>query len=404
MRKLLTSVSIFLILASLFLVGANLAFAQENALKIIPVYFFRGEGCPHCADEEAFLGKLKIKYPQIEVRDFEIWHNKNNFDLLKRVGKKLNVNISGIPFTVINSKYFQGYFDDASTGAQLEAAVKECLQENMCKDMLTNLVTTAIEPAKKPEIKGLLEKIKFPILGEVAIKNLSLPVLTIIFGALDGFNPCAMWTLVFLISLLLGMENRKRMWILGSAFIAASAAVYFLFMAAWLNLLLFLGFVLWVRTGIGLVALGGGFLNLKEYFTNPQGACKVTGGEKRRKIFDKLREITHRQEFMWALIGIILLAFAVNLVELICSAGLPAVYTQILTLSDLAKWQYYLYLLLYIFIFMLDDLFVFIAAMVTLQATGLTTKYTRISHLIGGIVMLIIGVLLIFKPGWLAFG
>ena len=250
----------------------------------------------------------------------------------------------------------------------------------------------------------ILNKIDLPIFGEVETKNLSLPVLTVVIGALDGFNPCAMWVLVFLISLLLGMQNRRRMWILGAAFIMASAAVYFIFMAAWLNLLLFLGFLIWIRVIIGLVALGSGGYHLREWWTNRAGYCKVTGSEKRRRIFEKLKRITQNKSFFIALVGIILLAFAVNLVEAICSAGLPAVYTQILALSDLPVLSYYLYILLYVLIFMLDDLIIFIAAMVTLRATGLSGRYSRFSNLIGGLAMLIIGLLLIFKPEWLMFG
>ena len=248
------------------------------------------------------------------------------------------------------------------------------------------------------------EKINLPIIGEIETRDFSLPVLTVLIAGLDGFNPCAMWVLLFLISLLLGMEDKKRMWILGTAFIVSSAFVYFLFMSAWLNLFLFLGFVLWVRVVIGLVALVAGGYNLKEYFTNKAGVCKVTSGKKRQKVFEKLKNIIYEKQFWLALVGIIILAFAVNLVELICSAGLPAVYTQILALTPMAKWQYYAYLGLYIFIFMLDDLLVFFVAMTTLQITGMTTKYTRVSHLIGGILMLVMGILLLFKPEWLMFG
>jgi len=67
-------------------------------------------------------------------------------------------------------------------------------------------------------------------------------------------------------------------------------------------------------------------------------------------------------------------------------------------MNNMTGWQYYGYILLYIFFFMLDDLVIFFIAMFTLQATGLTTKYTRVSRLIGGILMLIIGLLMIFKP------
>lgn len=200
------------------------------------------------------------------------------------------------------------------------------------------------------------------------------------------------------------MKDRKRMWILGTAFVFTSAFVYFLFMSAWLNLFLFLGLIVWVRILIGFTALGAGFYNLRDYFINKEGGCKVTGGEKRQKTFSQIRKVTQKRKFILALAGIILLAFAVNLVELICSAGLPAVYTQILSFNQLPTWQYYLYLLLYIFFFMIDDLLVFFIAMFTLQTVGVGGKYARFSRLIGGILMVLIGVLMLLKPELLMFG
>jgi hypothetical protein len=53
---------------------------------------------------------------------------------------------------------------------------------------------------------------------------------------------------------------------------------------------------------------------------------------------------------------------------------------------------------------MLDDLIIFFIAMLTLEMTGITTKYSKISRLIGGLIMLAIGLMLIFKPSWLMFG
>ncbi|RLC29611.1 hypothetical protein DRH13_05465 [Candidatus Woesebacteria bacterium] len=249
-----------------------------------------------------------------------------------------------------------------------------------------------------------MESLTLPILGTIQTANLSLPALSVVMGLLDGFNPCAMWTLLFLISLLLGMKDKKRMWILGTTFIVTSAFVYFLFLTAWLNFFLILGFVFWVRIAIGLIAIGVGIYNLRDYHINRDAACKVTGGEKRKKTFDKLKGITHEKKFILALGGIILLAFAVNLVELVCSAGLPAIYTQILSISNLSPGQHYSYILLYILFFMIDDLVVFAIAMITLHAVGIQSKYARLSRLIGGILMLIIGGLLLFKPELLMFG
>lgn len=388
---------------ALLLWPLNYVFAQDTTNNV-NIYLFWGEGCPHCSKEKIFLEELENRYPQVKVRDFEVWSNRENRRLLSELGKKLNVNISGVPVTIIGEKSFIGWHDEQSTGLALEEAVK-CVLQNGCYDIAGETLASNGEEQEGQKISPIPPTIKVPILGEIKIKNFSLPLLTVVLGALDGFNPCAMWTLLFLLSLLLGMEDRGRMWVLGTAFIAASASVYFLFMAAWLNLILFLGFVIWIRIIIGLIALAGGGYNLKEYFTDHGDSCKVTGTEKRQKIFAKLKAVTQQKNFYLALGGIIILAFAVNLVELVCSAGLPAVYTQTLAMSNLAKWQYYLYILFYIFFFMLDDLIVFLIAMTTLQATGIgTKKYARFSHLVGGILMLIIGLILIFKPSWLMFG
>jgi glutaredoxin len=400
MKKLLNSIYalIFTLAFALAFVNFSSPAAQASGLSPVDIHFFWGDGCPHCEEEREFLEDLEVEYPLIELHDYEVWNSDENRALLAEAGENLGIEISGVPFTIIGNQYISGYQDDATTGAAIEEIVLQCLEtEGGCPDVMSG------ESGSDSIMIGL-DTISLPIFGEIEVEEFSLPALTIMIGVLDGFNPCAMWALLFLISLLLGMEDRRRMWILGSAFIVASAFVYFMFMSAWLNLMLFLGFIVWVRLLIGLIALGGGGYNLKEYFTNKDATCKVTSGTKRQKTFAKIKALAHEKNFWVALGGIILLAFAVNLVELICSAGLPAVYTQILTLNDLPTWKYYGYLLLYILFFMIDDLFVFTISMVTLQITGVTTKYTRMSHLIGGVLMTLIGLLLIFKPEWLMFG
>jgi len=370
------------------------------------IYVFFGEGCPHCAKEILFLQKWQKEDPAVDIQAFEIYQNKANAEFLQAVGKKLDTTVSGVPFTVIGDKYIAGWYDESVTGEQIKLLQEQCVQLG-CPDIVS-IVREGGEsiPNESKKASGQLlgDTIRVPLLGEIDWRGFSLPVFTMIIAVLDGFNPCAMWVLIFLIGLLFGMKNKVRMWTLGITFLVVSAAVYFVFMAAWLNILLFLGFIAAIRIVIGLVALGGGGYNIREWWHNKTGACKVTGQEKRRRVFDKLKQVTQERSFLIALIGIIALAFVVNLVELVCSAGLPAVYTQVLALSELASWQYYLYLLLYIFIFLLDDIIVFSVAMVTLKVTGLSSKYSRYSNLIGGTIMVIIGILLLFKPEWLMFG
>lgn len=396
----------------------SFAAAQESDVNL---YLFWSKTCPHCAKEKVFLQEIAPDYPNLKIHDYEV-STKNNALLLQRIGKELDIETSGVPITIIGKSHFVGYGDDETTGKVIISLIEKVANEgdpDLVGTIIRNdedkkndqpqpttppLNESSIEKKSTENImENIRQQIKIPILGVVDTKRLSLPVLTVLIAAVDGFNPCAMWTLLFLISLLLGMKDRKRMWILGSAFIVSSAFVYFLFLSAWLNLFLFLGFIVWVRIAIGVVAFGAGGYYLYDFINNKTGGCKVTDDEKRQAIFEKLKNITQRKGLFLALAGIIALAFAVNLVELICSAGLPAIYTQVLSLANLPRWQYYLYLLLYILVFMLDDLFIFFTAMITLKATGIQNKYSRYSHLIGGILMVIIGLLMFFKPEWLMF-
>lgn len=435
MKKL----KIFLIIFFLaVLILPNISFAQSNNLDI---YFFWGNGCPHCAKEKDFLeNTVKWQYPQANINSYEVYNNQQNLSFLKAIAKELNTDIRGVPVIIIGDQPIVGYLNDQTTGQQITDRIDFCLN-NQCNDSVAGLVnqffptptppptpkptptatpsttltpnheqsptpetTPSPEPTLQPtaQPKDSLE-ISLPIIGDVDTENFSLPVLTVIIAAIDGFNPCAMWVLLFLISLLLGMKNKKRMWILGTSFILASGFVYFLFLSAWLNFFLFIGFIIWVRIIIGLVAVGSGVFHLYDFYKNKPG-CKVIKNERRQKIFNSLKFVTETHKFWLALLGIIVIAFAVNLIELVCSAGLPAIYTNVLALSDLPSWQYYALLLLYIIIFMIDDMLIFVIAMVTLQVTGISTKYTRWANLIGGIVILILGILLLFRPEWLMFG
>lgn len=424
-KRFLTFLTLFL----LCLVG----YRQVSALNEINLYLFTSEGCPHCKEEKIFLQKLIDSNEDLHLHTFEVSKNKDNQKKLQQAIEKLNTDLKGFPFLVIGDKFIYGFLGEDSTGKEIENIIEE-YRKNGCIDLLNMHSDEAdcqgeinISDDEIPQINNVesgqdlcetedsgstgicapKEVLKGPTLPKFAnfdLEKLSLPALTVVLGFLDGFNPCAMWVLLFLISLLLDMQNRKRMWILGITFIVSSALVYFIFMIAWLNLFIFVGYIFWVRAGIALIALLGGYASLKKFLSKDTPGCDVEGDEKRKGVFDKLGKITSNKSFVMAMFGIMTLAFAVNLVELVCSAGLPAVFTQVLVLNNLGKVQYYLYIILYILFFMLDDLVVFFIAMITLQMTGITTKYVKWSRLIGGILMVAIGIILLFKPEILMFG
>lgn len=378
-----------------------------NATTTIDIHLFYSKTCPHCKAEKEYLKNLEKDNDNIEINLYEITDNKDNRALLKEVQDIIEAPSNYVPYTVIGNKHFQGFSND--TKLKIENTIKAYEKGNYI-DVVGGIIDKTItkdnyqELIKDKDIK-VEDTVDVPVLGKVDPKAVSLPLLAIIIGTVDGFNPCAMWVLIFLISMLLNMKDKKRMWTLGITFLLTSAAVYLLFMIAWLNIVVSITQIRWIQILISIVALVGAFINFKSYYKEKKKdvGCTVVDEKKRKKIFNKIKKFTTEKSFILAMIGIIALAISVNMVELACSAGLPLLFTQILALNNLAPYQATIYILIYIFFFLLDDLIIFMVAMFTLKVTGITTKYTKYTHLIGGLIMLIVGLLMLFKPEWLMF-
>ena len=200
------------------------------------------------------------------------------------------------------------------------------------------------------------------------------------------------------------MKDRKKMWILGTVFLLTSGLFYFLIMLSWINVVINFTTIIWLRNVIAIIAIIGAIINLKSFITTKdESGCDVVDEKKRKQIFTKIKKFTSEKSLVIAMIGIMGLAISVNLVELACSAGLPIVFSELLAVNNVNTGMRILYTLVYILFFMIDDFIVFFIAMFTMKVTGISTKYNKYSHLIGGIIMLAVGVLLLWKPGWLMF-
>lgn len=381
-----------------FLLCNNVS-AKEN----VKLYLFYGDGCPHCSSEKEYLKELEKEYDNLEIIMYEVWNNKENALLMDEVKEALDKNNQYVPFTVIGENSFTGF--NSSFEKAIENAVKEC-SENSCVDIVSKVKSgeTINKEKLKEEVSNKDSNKILPFLGEVDIKNISLPLISIILGLVDGFNPCAMWILIFLISMLIGSKNKKRMIGLGILFLTTSALIYALFMVAWLNIMLNMTQIAIIKIAIALVAFLGACWNLYSFYKgikNKDAGCQVVNNSKRKKIIDKIKKFTAEKSFFLAAIGVITLAVSVNFVELACSAGWPLVFTEILAMNNLSSPMYALYIFIYILFYLFDDLIIFFIAVITLKITGISNKYTKYSHLIGGILMLIIGLLMLFKPEWL---
>lgn len=392
---------VFYVIILLLLLIPNQVMANEN----VNIYIFHSYTCIHCRHALEFLDELKQERDDITIFEYEIMKDTNahNRVLLDKVTQALEKDINVVPFIIIGNNTFTG-FDDSFKEKIINTI--NYFRKNDYRDITGITLGVTDDNGYENLVYNEKDEIyEIETFGKkFSLKNFSLPVIAIVMGLVDGFNPCAMWILLFLISMLFNMKDKKKMWILGLTFIGTSGFVYFLFMMAWLRMSFFINKISTLQLIIALFAIIFGSINLYRYFKERNSSgCTVVKKEKRKLIIDSIKNIVKNKSFIVSIIGIIILAVCVNLIELLCSLGLPMAFTEILSLNNLSTRNYFLYIAIYIIFFMLDDILIFTISMLTLKSVAISTKFNKYSHLIGGLIMIIIGLLLILRPDWLAF-
>ena len=346
----------------------------------VNIYLFYSKICPHCQKEEKYFETLKEKYQdKINIYTYEVTENKTNNEIMKSLKKELKENSQGVPFTIIGSKTFLGY--DESLNERIENTIESYLDENT----KTNNTYT------------------IPILGKIEAKNASIILIAIILGFIDGFNPCAMWILLLLINMCISIKDKKKMLIVCSTFIITSGIIYFLSMLG-IGFILDLTTISYIRNIIAILAIILGIYNLYTYLkTRKQTGCHVVKKEKRKTIITKINNILNNKNTLLMFGGTIILATSVSLVEMACSLGFPTIFLELLSINNIHSFLKVTYLLIYILFYLIDDIIVLFLSIKAFETKGISTKYNKYVHLIGGLIMILMGVLLIFKPEWIMF-
>ncbi len=346
----------------------------------VNIYLFYSKICPHCQKEEKYFETLKEKYQdKINIYTYEVTENKTNNEIMKSLKKELKENSQGVPFTIIGSKTFLGY--DESLNERIENTIESYLDENTKTD---NTYT-------------------IPIIGKIEAKNASIILIAIILGFIDGFNPCAMWILLLLINMCISIKDKKKMLIVCLTFIITSGIIYFLSMLG-IGFILDLTTISYIRNIIAILAIILGIYNLYTYLkTRKQTGCHVVKKEKRKTIITKINNILNNKNTLLMFGGTIILATSVSLVEMACSLGFPTIFLELLSINNIHSFLKVTYLLIYILFYLIDDIIVLFLSIKAFETKGISTKYNKYVHLIGGLIMILMGVLLIFKPEWIMF-
>ncbi len=353
-----------------------LAAVETTAEPCLTLEMFSREGCPHCAEARGFLRQLAAREPNLEIEIRDVEREPEAAERLRQLGREHGVATLGVPTFHLCGRFTVGFSDAATTGALLEAWIRGV--DDVAPDSVT-----------------------VPILGSVSWERLGLPLFTVVLGLVDGFNPCAIWVLLFLLSVLVNVRDRQRVVVVAATFVIVSGVAYYAFMAAWLSIFILVGMSRWVQIVLAILAIGVGCIHVKDFLAWGKGPSLSIPDSVKPHIYSRVRGIVNAESLPAALGGAIVLAVLVNVVEILCTAGIPAVYTRVLTLQDLPIWEYHAYLVLYNLAYVFDDSLLVIVVVVTMRKRKLQEGEGRWLKLVSGAVVLILGLLLLFAPGWI---
>lgn len=377
---------ILILLGTFVYISKNQESTNPTLNQTTEIHFFFLPTCKHCSEQKPIYFEVKANRTDIPFYEHDA-STKEGSALFFKMATEAGLDTSklGVPTIFVGKTPLVG----VHTKEEIIAAIDECLEA--CRK-------GEHDTKKIQEVSSSYSDYELPIIGKTNLTKWSLPTLSIVLGLIDGFNPCAMWVLVYLITLLMEVNDKKKIWLIVGSFVFASGVLYFLFMTAWLNIFLIIGYIRIFTIIIGLVALGGGILNIKDYVTNKGDlTCKVEDEKGQEKTMKKIEKIITQPISIAIILSVIGLAFVVNSVEFVCSAAIPAVFTQILSLSGISSFYHYFYILIYVFFFMLDDIIIFgMAAFAIGSSFG--QKYAKYSKLLGGIILVILGFILLFMP------
>jgi thiol-disulfide isomerase/thioredoxin len=358
----------------------------------IHLYFFWSKKCPHCLNAQPFVRRLAAEYPWLQVHSLELTEHPENVKLYIEMAAQLGQQARSVPAFLWCGRMSVGYDNERGMGQILKKQLNDCYQQH------TQAKKAASGASQSPQA---MPQIAVPLLGKMDFKQFSLPVFTLILAGLDAFNPCAFFVLLFLLSLLVHAKNRSRMLFIGGIFVFFSGLLYFLFMAAWLNVFLLMGQINAITYVAGALAVVFAVINVKDFFWFKQGVSLSIPDSVKPGLFARMRGVVNSNNAYTMVLAAMGLAAFANLYEFLCTAGFPMVFTRILTLNDLSPMAYYFYLLFYNIVYIVPLLLIVILFSFTLGAKKLQEHQGRVLKLLSGLMMLSLGMVLLIQPDWL---
>ncbi len=401
-------------------------FAQgEDEVEPVNIYFFWGDGCPHCAAEKPFLEALVQKYaPNVQLNAYEIYYVEENQELFLEFGQALGFEPRGVPTTIVGDQYWVGFREEFQV--EIEQAVQSCLEQRCEVNPGAEIIEeeTPVQPAPTAEADATQEApvevekpqdlppgadgalgnpsehiINIPLIGPIDLDQQSLLVSSAIIGFVDGFNPCSLWVLSVLLAITLHSGSRTKTLLIGLTFLITTTIIYSLFIAGVFTIFSYVGYLKWIQVLIGLLALVFGLVNLKDYFWYKEGVSFTISDKHKPKLYQNMRStVTTPRSMISLILSTAALAVGVSLIEFACTAGFPVIWSNLMISNNVTTMTFIALLGVYMLIYLIDELFVFGTAVVTMKASKIEEKHGRILKLISGSVILTLSVVMLIDP------
>ncbi|WP_062380419.1 hypothetical protein [Demequina pelophila] len=359
---------------------------------------FWGDGCPNCAAQNVWLGDYATDHPDLDVAKYEVWNDAANRDLFAATGEELGFQASAVPTTVLGERVWIGW--NAAVQADMEGALATVMAGGTAHPGVfgTEGAGTCTGEDGMCSGEGGGSTISLPWIGEVALAEQSLLVSTVIIGFVDGVNPCSLWVISVLLTIVLRTKDRRRVIAIGSTFLLVTAAMYALYMAAFYSALTLIGAIGWIQAGIAVAAAVVGAVSVKDYFAFKKGLSFTIADSSKPGIYKRVREAAAQKSIVAAIGATIILAVAVSLLEAPCTAGFPMMWTGLLHANGVGPAETAGLFVAYMVPYLIDEFVVFGIALVTMRATKLQDRHGELLKLFAGVTMLALAGVMVIDP------
>jgi cytochrome c biogenesis protein CcdA/glutaredoxin len=393
-----------------FLPGPEPLAAQARGAQP-DILVFSHYQCPYCQQAKRYLDDLQKRHPTLVIQVREMSEDRRASRDLQDLARAHGYQSAGVPAFHIGGRTLILGFDGGSTPREIERALRRLglpASEYPADEPATTAdqATTGADGEATPpdgmagSDAAAARSLKLPLLGEVNAEAMALPAMTSLIAFVDGFNPCSLWVLTFLLGIVIYSGSRRKIALVGLTFLTVTSAVYGVFMLGLFSALQFMAWMSWVTGLVALVAIAFAMVNIKDYFWFKQGFSLTISDSQKPRIYQRVRELMHPGRSLPALVGgTAVLALGVALAELPCTAGFPMIWSGIVASREVSTGMFAGLFGLYLTIYLLDELLIFGVAVITLRRSRLEEKHGRVLKLVGGMVMLALGLSLLLAPG-----